>query len=103
TKQETIDFLLICHAALRQGGQLWISTFNAQGIFSSATRYGDFTHESGFTPASMAQVLHATGFEVEEVSGTHVCPPTATGRIRKGLWWLVGIPARLILRARHGG
>lgn len=83
TKQETIDFLLACRAALRDGGLLWLSTFNAQGIFSTATRYGDFTHESGFTPTSMAQVLRASGFVVVEIAGTHVCVSTAGGLTRK--------------------
>jgi 2-polyprenyl-3-methyl-5-hydroxy-6-metoxy-1,4-benzoquinol methylase len=103
TKQEVIDFLFTCHAALREGGQLWLSTFNAQGLFSTATRYGDFTHESAFTPSSMAQVLRATGFAVEEVAGTHTCPKTAGGLVRKWIWRLVSGPARAILRARHGG
>jgi len=103
TKQEMIDFLLACRQALQPGGQLWISTFNAQGIFSTATRYGDFTHESGFTPASMAQVLRACGFEVESVEGYHVCPATLGGTIRRFLWKVVAWPASIILRARHGG
>jgi len=103
TKQETVDFLLSCRRALRPGGLLWISTFNAQGLFSTATRYGDFTHESGFTPTSLAQVLRACGFEVESVSGAHTCPQTLVGRLRHWLWRTVAFPGRIILRARHGG
>lgn len=103
TKQESVDFLLACHGALREGGEIWLSTFNAQGIFSTATRYGDFTHESGFTPTSMAQLLRATGFAVESIAGTHVCPRTAGGFVRKWLWRGVSAPATVILRARHGG
>ena len=102
-KQETVDLLLACRAALQPAGLLWISTFNAQGIFSTATRYGDFTHESGFTPASMAQVLRACGFTVERVAGTHVCPRTVGGFLRSWLWRAVARPAGLLLRARHGG
>jgi 2-polyprenyl-3-methyl-5-hydroxy-6-metoxy-1,4-benzoquinol methylase len=103
TKQEVVDFLLASHAALRPGGLLWLSTFNAQSPFSTATRYGDFTHESGFTPTSLAQVLRATGFAVEEIAGLHVCPRTMGGRVRQALWRLISPPARLLLRARHGG
>jgi len=103
TKQETIDFLLACRHALQPGGFLWLSTFNAQGMFSTATRYGDFTHESGFTPGSMAQVLRACGFEVDAVTGVHACPPSFGGRLRRLLWRCAAGPARLVLRARHGG
>ena len=103
TKQEVVDFLLACYQALQPGGWLWISTFNAQGIFSTATRYGDFTHESGFTPTSLAQVLRACGFEVESVTGFHLCPATLRGTLRRALWVPVAFLGRMILRARHGG
>ncbi len=103
TKQETVDFLLASHAALREGGALWLSTYNAQGIFASATRYGDFTHESGFTPSSMAQVLRATGFTIDRIAGLHACPQTKNGFARKWIWRAAAAPARILLRARHGG
>lgn len=103
TKQETIDFLAAAYEALQEGGRVWISTFNAQGIFSGATRYGDFTHESGFTPSSMAQVLRASGFEIEAVQGTHHCPKTWGGFGRKWIWRCAAFFGGLILRARHGG
>jgi 2-polyprenyl-3-methyl-5-hydroxy-6-metoxy-1,4-benzoquinol methylase len=102
-KQEVVDFLRACFQALQPGGFLWISTFNAQGIFSTATRYGDFTHESGFTPMSMGQVLRACGFEVASVRGTHLCPATLSGTLRRWLWRAAAAPAEMILRARHGG
>jgi cyclopropane fatty-acyl-phospholipid synthase-like methyltransferase len=103
TKQETIDFLLVSHAALREGGLLLLSTFNGQSMFSTATRYGDFTHEGALTPSSMAQVLRATGFAVEQIRGTHHCPNTARGFARKWLWRGISVFARLVLRCRHGG
>ncbi len=39
-----------------------ISTVNAESLFSTRHRYYDFTHEVGFTPHSLSQVLYFTGF-----------------------------------------
>lgn len=103
TKQEMIDFLTVAHSALKQGGSLWLSTFNAQGIFHSTTRYGDFTHENAFTPSSLSQALRSCGYRVDRIEGTHICPPTVKGAIRKLTYRLASIPAGLLLRARHGG
>jgi 2-polyprenyl-3-methyl-5-hydroxy-6-metoxy-1,4-benzoquinol methylase len=103
TKQETTDFLLACRAALRDGGFLMLSTFNGQSMFSTATRYGDFTHESALTPSSMAQILRATEFAVERIHGMHNCPNTKRGFLRKWIWRVTSVFARLLLRCRHGG
>ena len=103
TKDEFIAFLQLARAALRPGGQLWLLTFNAQAPLAGAVRYGDFTHEIGLTPSSMAQCLRACGFGSVSVRGTHYCSKSLSGRSR----WLLSQPvhclARLMLRLRHGG
>lgn len=43
-------------------GVVLISTMNAESLFSTRIRYSDFTHEVGFTPDSLSQVLHFIGF-----------------------------------------
>jgi 2-polyprenyl-3-methyl-5-hydroxy-6-metoxy-1,4-benzoquinol methylase len=103
TPDELFEFLDACHAALKPGGQLWMLTYNAQSPFANATRYGDFTHEIGLTPSSMAQVLTAAGFVVDRVDGIHVCPPSATGTARRLVWKMCTPFFRLLLKARHGG
>lgn len=102
TKDEFLRFLLAARAALKPGGRLWLMTFNAQSPLASATRYGDFTHETGHTPASLAQCARACGFETVSVAGRHFCSSSMSGRVRgifgRGVYAL----ARLILKVRHG-
>lgn len=99
---ELIEFLDSCHAALKPGGQLWLLTYNAQSPFANATRYGDFTHEIGLTPSSMAQVLSAAGFRIGSITGIHVCAATIPGRLRRAVWAAATPFFRLLLKARHG-
>lgn len=102
TKDEFLRFLLAARAALKRGGRLWLMTFNAQSPLASATRYGDFTHETGHTPASLAQCLRACGFASVSVAGRHYCSSSMSGRVR----WFFGrvgyALARLLLKVRHG-
>jgi len=63
TKDEFLRFLQLARASLKPGGQLWLMSFNAQAPLASATRYGDFTHEIGLTPRSLAQCLRACGYD----------------------------------------
>lgn len=102
TKDEFVRFLLAAKNALKPGGELWLLTFNAQSPLSSAIRYGDFTHEIGLTPASMAQCLRACGFSHISVQGRHYCSSSQSGQIRRILGKIVFQFARLLLKIRHG-
>jgi len=62
TKREVLDFLRHVRDSLRPGGQIIIQTPNAASPFGCGLRYGDFTHEIGFDPASLAHVLRLSGF-----------------------------------------
>lgn len=102
TKDEFVRFLTAARGALRPGGELWLLTFNAQSPLSTATRYGDFTHEIGLTPASMAQCLRACGFAKVSVQGHHYCSSARSGRVRALLGRVVYRLARLLIKIRHG-
>lgn len=102
TKDEFIRFLTAAKNALKPGGELWLLTFNAQSPLSSAIRYGDFTHEIGLTPASMAQCLRACGFSHISVQGRHYCSTSTSGQIRRILGQIVFQLSRLLLKIRHG-
>lgn len=102
TKDEFIRFLTSAKNALKPGGELWLLTFNAQSPLSSAIRYGDFTHEIGLTPASMAQCLRACGFKHISVQGRHYCSKSTSGQIRRVLGQIVFQISRFLLKIRHG-
>lgn len=101
-KQELVDFALAVHEALQPGGVFVASTFNAQAPLASTTRYGDFTHESGLTCSSAGQWLRACGFSDVTVRGTHFCPRSLKGRIRKILYSVVAGVAKFVVTLRHG-
>ncbi len=102
TKDEFIRFLLASHRALKPGGHLWLLTFNAQSPLSTATRYGDFTHETGHTPSSLAQCLRACGFVKPRVRGIYYCSKSVGGRLRAMFGAAFFHFCRFILRLRHG-
>lgn len=61
-KEEILCLLNLIFEALGKGGSVLVSTVNAESLFSARHRYYDFTHEVGFTPHSLSQVLYFTGF-----------------------------------------
>lgn len=102
TKDQAVDFLTNCLSALKPGGEIWLLTFNAQGVFSTATQYGDFTHELAVTPTSFAQVLRACGFEVVSVKGIHGTPNSIKGQLRGFLYRCIDRICGFALKLRHG-
>lgn len=63
TKAETLEGLSLCREALRPGGALLLQVPNGESPFAGRIIYGDFTHETAFTQASVNQVLRASGFD----------------------------------------
>jgi len=68
-KSQIIPLLHALRAALAPGGTLLIQIPNMQAVDSPIQRYHDFTHEVGFTEASLAQVLRAAGFKKFTIAG----------------------------------
>lgn len=62
TKDELIDLVDAIHCTLKPNGCWIIHAPNANSPFVGAVRYGDYTHEQAFTPASVQQLLIASGF-----------------------------------------
>jgi cyclopropane fatty-acyl-phospholipid synthase-like methyltransferase len=75
-KEEVIDALQACHGALRAGGRLILQTPNADNPFVAGVRYGDFSHETCFGPASLGRILSLCGFRSVEV---RECGPVVRG------------------------
>ena len=65
-KEELLQFLDLCFAALKPGGRLVLQTPNADSPWMTSVRYGDFTHELGLSPNSLSRLLAIVGFEAIE-------------------------------------
>jgi SAM-dependent methyltransferase len=63
SKEDTLEGLALCREALRPGGALLLQVPNGESPFAGRIIYGDFTHETAFTQASLSQVLRAAGFD----------------------------------------
>ncbi len=101
TKNEVIDFLDALFAALRPGGQVIINTENAASLFGSSRVFIDFTHEQGFTPISLSQVLRVCGFDKVRIfpnSPVH----SFSSWVRVQMWKVVEFVLRVFLAIECG-
>lgn len=101
-KNELVELGQATLKALKPGGIFIASTFNAQAPLASTTRYGDFTHEFGFTTSSITQWLYACGFGSVDARGYHSCPSGLKGQVRKVLYRLVARACEFLVTLRHG-
>lgn len=102
TKDEVFALLDACHTALRPGGRLILQTPNADSPFFGTIRYGDFTHETCFTPHSLGWVLGLCGFRGTE---SRECGPRPLGvkaAVRTVLWKSIRAAIRLVNLAETG-
>ena len=88
-KDEIIELLNLVYQALKLGGKVLISTPNAQSLFGASTTFIDFTHEQGFTPQSLSQILRVGNFEDVMVYGEKPIIHDFRSAIRTGLWWCI--------------
>ena len=88
-KDEILRVLALVLAALRPGGRLLAVTPNALSPFGGATRYWDFSHETGFTPASWRQLARLTGFAEPSFGEFGPMPHSLAGVIRTVLWQVI--------------
>ena len=97
TKPRIFDFLDAALIALRPGGRLVLTTPNAASLFGARDIFVDFTHEVGFTPESLTQVMQATDYS--EVRTLAVRPVVGSWRgiARNGLWHMAQILSRVAL------
>lgn len=74
TKGELMELVDSIYAVLKINGSWLIHGPNGRSPFVGSVRFGDFTHEQAFTPASLNQLLKASGFSRLDFSesGPHV-------------------------------
>jgi 2-polyprenyl-3-methyl-5-hydroxy-6-metoxy-1,4-benzoquinol methylase len=73
-KSEVLHYLEASYNALKPGGNLILQTLNAESPWSGSIRYGDFTHEVGFTPDLLSRLLNIVGFQDMEIRETGPVP-----------------------------
>ncbi|MDB4987515.1 MAG: Methyltransferase type 12 [Myxococcaceae bacterium] len=86
TKIEILDLLPNIYAALAPGGRLIAITPNGLSPFAGATRYWDFSHETGFTPASWRQLGRIAGFSTMTFEEYGPLPHSLFGVMRTAAW-----------------
>jgi SAM-dependent methyltransferase len=86
TKDEATDFLQAIEQRLKPGGRLILNTPNAVSPFAGSRRYGDFTHEIGFAPSCLAQVLELFGLTEAEPRELGPYPHGLFSTFRTVLW-----------------
>lgn len=85
-KDEVIQFLDNCYSALKKNGRLILQIPNAESPWGLSIRYGDFTHEVGFTPKLLRKMLILVKFT--DIQGCECGPVPIRGVdiIRFLLW-----------------
>lgn len=103
TKNEVMNFLDSIISGLKPDGRIIVSTGNVASLFGATHICADFTHEGGFTPRSMRQVLLAMGFKDVSVRGIPPVPHDFKSRIRIMLWKVMRKMLQLYLGIERGG
>lgn len=101
-KDEILSFLDTICDSLKPKGKVLIGTLNSQSLFSGRSLYCDFTHEQGFTPDSLSQVLRVCNFKNIQVYGEEPVVYDLRSFIRFILWWMVKSVLKLYLVIESG-
>lgn len=102
TREEIVEVLQLCQAAIRPGGVVIVQVPNAESPFFGRIRYGDFTHELAFTSTSVAQLFNVLGFVDLRVYPTEPVIAGVRSLGRAALWSLVKAFYRVLLFAELG-
>jgi ubiquinone/menaquinone biosynthesis C-methylase UbiE len=98
-KSETHSFLSTLHYALKPSGVLIVEVPNmANPVVGLNFRYADFTHEVGYTDASLKYVLRRAGFSDVSVYPTKVPAYSIARKLQHVLQLMVGYLTSLIVK-----
>lgn len=101
-KDEILDSLELIYSSLLNGGKFIIQSPNAESLFGTRMRYGDFTHEVAFTRTSLSQILRVIGFSKIEFYPTEPVIHGIRSFIRFILWKIIELKIKLYLLIESG-
>jgi hypothetical protein len=84
------------------GGVCLAHVPNAEGLHGMRIRYGDFTHESAFTPQSADQIFRTIGFSAVQAYEDKPVMHGIKSICRRVLWDGLTLYPRLVLLAETG-
>ncbi len=102
TKDEILGILESVFKSIKTGGKIIIQIPNAENILSGRLRYGDFTHEVGFTADSIKQLLAVSGFKDISVFGPYPIIHGLKSLARFILWKFFELCLRFYLLVETG-
>jgi 2-polyprenyl-3-methyl-5-hydroxy-6-metoxy-1,4-benzoquinol methylase len=102
TREEILEILETCFAAIKVAGKIVIQVPNAESPFFGRIRYGDFTHEIAFSTSSLQQLLQVIGFSKVVTYPVEPAVTNVKSFLRFGLWKAVAAFYRLLLFAELG-
>lgn len=102
TKNESLFFSKQVYRVLNPQGRWIIHTLNAESPFFGRIRYGDFTHENGFTSHSIKQLLTLSGFKKINCYEDVPIPHGIKSFIRYCAWKLIRNIYRFLLAVETG-
>lgn len=92
-KNQVIEILTAVRKALTEDGILIVQVPNMQSITANIFLYDDFTHETGYTERSLAQLLKLAGFSSVECRGFDFLDNSLKSKVQsvmqKCLWFFV--------------
>lgn len=96
-KDEVLKLLDLVYSALKPGGTALMRTPNAASLFGSRQVFIDFSHETPFTPQSLAQVFRACGFKNVTVYGEQPVAHDVLSSCRVIVWKIAKILLKIYL------
>ncbi|AEH09121.1 MULTISPECIES: class I SAM-dependent methyltransferase [Protofrankia] len=88
-KSEVLTFLDLISKALRPGGSVILQTANAESPWGGMHRYHDFTHETGYDPASLDHLFRVVGLEGFEARECGPYIHGAASMARTAIWKVI--------------
>jgi SAM-dependent methyltransferase len=102
TKSEILSLLGLLKGRLAPGGRLIARLPNAASPFFGGLQFGDLSHETAFTPRSIAQVLNLSGFDSVTILPANPIVHGVISATRATVWQLCAAIIRLVLIAETG-